>query len=110
MFIARSTVFFMSVLSAVQVQAEVVDPTLPIDFAPPAVLGSPIDEGVNVHMILVRGGQAIALVNGRYVHVNDQIGNAKVIHIGKNYVELQGEGGTIKHYLAGYDFKTVREK
>lgn len=86
---------------------ESVDPTLPIDFVPPASLDAgTYGNSVSVNMIMVRGEQSFALVNGQFVRVNDTVGNAKVTAIGRNYIELKGDGGAVKHYLAGYRLNT----
>lgn len=91
------------------VSAEAVDPTQPIDFMPPppGVAGEGT-QGISVNMILVRGEQAFALVNGRYVRVNDSVSGAKVVAIGRNFVELQQSGGNVKHYLAGFGYQAEK--
>lgn len=90
---------------------EAVDPTQPIDYMPPAPgMVRDSSAGIAVNMVLLRGSEAIALVNGRYVRVNDAIGGAKVVAIGRNYVELQQNGSTVKHYLAGFGSSTLAEK
>lgn len=96
-------------LVALGAGAEAVDPTQPIDFMPPppGVAGEGA-QGVSVNMILVRGEQAFALVNGRYVRVNDSVSGAKVVAIGRNFVELQQTGGNVKHYLAGFGYQAEK--
>lgn len=91
--------------------AESVDPTLPIDYMPPPPgMANDGSQGISVNMVLVRGNQAVALVNGRHVRVNDLVGGAKVVAIGRNFVELQQNGSTVKHYLAGFGNSAERLK
>lgn len=94
-------------LAFVSIQAAAVDPTQPIDaMPPPPGMGGVESSGISVNMILIRGGHAMALVNGRFVHLHDEVAGAKVTDIGRNYVELQQGSGKKRHYLAGFGEQT----
>lgn len=112
MYIGKWGLFLAMWLAAAEASAEAVDPTQPIDFMPPPLgdAGGGGGTGISVNMILMRGDQALALVNGRYVRVNDVVSGAKVVSIGRNYVELQQTGGSVKHYLAGFGYQAEKIK
>lgn len=103
MFIGKKIIFLGLCMAALSVHAEAVDPTLPIDHMPPPPGGAGASSsGISVNMVLVRGDQAIALVNGRYLRVNDVLDGSKVTAIGRNYIELQQGANSVRHYLAGF--------
>lgn len=108
MSIGKLNFFIGGMLAASMAGAELVDPTLPIDVMPPAPeMASTHGSGISVSMILMRGDEAIALVSGRYVRVNETVGAAKVISIGRNYIELKQDGGNVKHYLTGFGSRSA---
>lgn len=103
MFIGKKVIFLGLCMAAMNVRAEAVDPTLPIDnMPPPPGVAGQSSSGISVNMVLVRGDQAVALVNGRYLRVNDVLDGNKVTAIGRNYIELQQGSNSVRHYLAGF--------
>jgi hypothetical protein len=100
--IGKRIALFGIFVAALNVHAEAIDPTLPIDYMPPPPGMGSASQGVAVNMVVVRGGEAIALVNGRYVRINDMLDGSKVIAIGRNYVELKQGSTSVRHYLAGF--------
>lgn len=70
------------------------DPTRPSNYT--EVDGDNISqtESYNLQSIMINETRRVALINGRYVKVGDEVGNAKVVAIEKNKVVLSVSGQT----------------
>ncbi len=65
-----------------------VDPTRPFDIS-----SSRHDSRLALSAIMIGSGKRIAVINGRIVHIGDQVGFAKVVSIEPNQVQLISSQG-----------------
>jgi hypothetical protein len=97
-YIALSLLLMSSSLAAVELR----DPTRPELFA-----AQTTDQPLTLNAILISPDRRLAIINGLYLKVDDQINENKVISIEPNVVRLTGPSGTITLYLLGKPIKQV---
>jgi hypothetical protein len=76
--------------------AEIIDPT-----RPPNVSGAHDDKFV-LTAILIAPDHRMAVINGKIVHVGEQINGAKVVDIRASNVDIEGPNGKVSLVLTDF--------
>lgn len=82
-------------LASGALQAQVVDPTRPaIDTGNVGMVAAPAGNAAGLQSIIQRkNGKPAALINGAVVELGGKVGDARLVKIGDDFVELRGAMG-----------------
>ena len=93
---ARRLTFAFLLFASGVLQAQVADPTRPaIDTGSPGVAAaSAVNAAAGLQSIIQRkNGKPAALINGTVVELGGKVGEARLVRIGDDFVELRGAMG-----------------
>jgi hypothetical protein len=105
-------IFLLSVLlslGAAPIFAELRDPTMPAELKVNPLQNNNVNM-YQVEEIIISPDRRMAVINGQYKFVDDEIFGNRIVAINKNTVQLQGPSGKITLFLLGKPVKHVSVK
>lgn len=109
---ARRLTFVFLLLASGALQAQVADPTRPaIDTGAAVGTQSAGSTQTGLQSIIQRkNGKPAALINGTVVELGGKVGEARLVRIGENFVELRGTlGKEVLHLTPDVEKKAARK-